>query len=703
MKKNALALAAAMAVMLHSNAAYEIQSPWLQDPDSIKPFCAEWADFWIPAYDTEYGGFFSEVQLDGGPGNTNQKAGLAQSRNAYGFVRAFMVTGDESYLGYAHGALDFMYAHHWNEANGGWWGLVNRTGDVINPGTWYNNDKWSFWQHYYLLGIGALYEATNDPDDLSWLQTGIEENNTALWDGRPEYLGYYNSASWDGSSQSGKGFTPTVDGITTNALYNYLTLGGDDYKTRLLAMGGNIVDHLTGNMDTNGVTFGFPESFDDDWNINWGSTGVSVGHMIKTAWCLGRIYLVEPDEKYKEAASKILYEVWNYERDDPSKSAWDHVNGGPYTNFDWLSGARKQSTKDWWTTEQGFTGGIVNWYISGDDVFLQMADESIDFFMNHFVDYDYGEVYSATYADGTVADNKKGDMFKAAYHSIELAYYVYLYGNLYCHRQPVELYYLFPAMDAEQEISLWPLAIEDDKLKITGVTLDGGEFTGFDRDTRTLTLAPGEGGKFKVTFEAAEGEPPAVTAQPSSQTVVEGVVVTFAVEASGTEPLAYQWQFGGADIEGATDSELVLAGVQAADGGEYTVIVSNEFGQAASDVAVLTVTPKVLVLWPDAVELGGGWYQPDEFGRFHDAGFPLIWHAEHGWLYVWGNGPDSIFLYDYALGGWLWTKQGTYPFLYYWGGTPGWLWYNKGGAAPDRLFYQYAAPAGWKQEAELAL
>src|SRR5467141_1689014 len=38
---------------------------------------------------------------------------------------------------------------------------------------------------------------------------------------------------------------------------------------------------------------------------------------------------------------------------------------------------------------------------------------------------------------------------------------------------------------------------------------------------------------------------PAITAQPTNQTVIAGQTATFAVVATGTAPLSYQWQKGG--------------------------------------------------------------------------------------------------------------------------------------------------------------
>lgn len=83
---------------------------------------------------------------------------------------------------------------------------------------------------------------------------------------------------------------------------------------------------------------------------------------------------------------------------------------------------------------------------------------------------------------------------------------------------------------------------------------------------------------------------PAIVEEPVDQTVWEGTSVTFAVQASGTGPLAYQWQRNGQVLAGATHPSLTLSKVTAADAGDYQVVVTNGAGTARSRVAKLTVT-----------------------------------------------------------------------------------------------------------------
>jgi len=83
--------------------------------------------------------------------------------------------------------------------------------------------------------------------------------------------------------------------------------------------------------------------------------------------------------------------------------------------------------------------------------------------------------------------------------------------------------------------------------------------------------------------------PPQILQQPQSLTVVAGSNAVFSVSATGSRPLAYQWQFNGLDIPGATTPTLVRSNVQPADAGSYSVRISNRAGVVWSSNATLVV------------------------------------------------------------------------------------------------------------------
>jgi len=83
---------------------------------------------------------------------------------------------------------------------------------------------------------------------------------------------------------------------------------------------------------------------------------------------------------------------------------------------------------------------------------------------------------------------------------------------------------------------------------------------------------------------------PTITAQPANQSVTEGQTATFAVTATGTAPLSYQWQKGTSAISGATSASYTTPPTTTGDdGSQFKVVVSNSAGNKTSNTATLTV------------------------------------------------------------------------------------------------------------------
>jgi hypothetical protein len=83
--------------------------------------------------------------------------------------------------------------------------------------------------------------------------------------------------------------------------------------------------------------------------------------------------------------------------------------------------------------------------------------------------------------------------------------------------------------------------------------------------------------------------PPAITSQPTNQSVIVGGAVSFQASASGTSPLTYQWCFNATNAIGTDTNILTLQSAQVSDSGGYSLVVSNSAGSITSLVASLTV------------------------------------------------------------------------------------------------------------------
>ena len=108
-------------------------------------------------------------------------------------------------------------------------------------------------------------------------------------------------------------------------------------------------------------------------------------------------------------------------------------------------------------------------------------------------------------------------------------------------------------------------------------------------------------------FAPEDGPTPtlAITSQPQSLSEMPGGTAGFAVAATSSTPLSYQWRKNGtnlvndARLSGVTTTNLTIVNVQADDAGSYTVAVSDSSQTLTSSAATLTVfLPLTIVSGP---------------------------------------------------------------------------------------------------------
>ncbi len=457
------------------------------------------AKFWMKAYDPVHGGFFVNINRQGNLSGSSIKNTLNQSRDAYGFIRAFQMTGDTVYLRYARYALDFMYKHSWDNSYGGWFSDINSTGTATSP----NASKTAFYQHYAVLGIAAVYEATREATDWEWLMKSYSYNERALWDSSLYYFGYYDRVAANGTNPADKSFNATVDAVTTHVLHLYLLTGEERYKKRLLELADNMLVYLAASLRSQQI--GFAEKYTSTWQIRSSNsndeTRTIMGHVLKTAWCLARIYQLEHNPMYLSTAEELVQNVLD--------KGYDHQNGGPYKDYNRVTGQMlmygiSDTAKAWWQMEQAVTAGLMLYQLTGKEKYLTMADGTLDFFMQYFVDHVYGDVFENTNKYGGMIPQwgtTKGGKGKAAYHSIETGYYTYLYGNLLVNKKPARLYYCISTTDSIRHLNMRPIGVPHGTLNIASVELNGMPYANFDSTALTLTIPASVGGIFTVTYQ----------------------------------------------------------------------------------------------------------------------------------------------------------------------------------------------------------
>ena len=147
--------------------------------------------------------------------------------------------------------------------------------------------------------------------------------------------------------------------------------------------------------------------------------------------------------------------------------------------------------------------------------------------------------------------------------------------------------------------------------------LDGTNLAGAASSALTLTnVLGGQAGIYTVLVTNEFGSvlssnalltvrDPWIIGQPQNQSVTAGAPASFTVSVVGTPALSYQWLkegivlVDGTNISGAQAATLTVAHAQLADVGNYSVVLSNLYGQVVSSNATLTGDfPPVILTQP---------------------------------------------------------------------------------------------------------
>ncbi len=131
---------------------------------------------------------------------------------------------------------------------------------------------------------------------------------------------------------------------------------------------------------------------------------------------------------------------------------------------------------------------------------------------------------------------------------------------------------------------------------LTVSSCDSGDAATY-RCVVTNTAGTATSNSATLTLGAPVG--PTITQHPSNAVAYPGETATFAVAASGTPPLACQWQKNEANLadgghySGVTTTTLTISNADSNDAADYRCAVTNDYGSATSNAAALTVTPCV--------------------------------------------------------------------------------------------------------------
>ncbi|HWG85972.1 MAG TPA: AGE family epimerase/isomerase, partial [Deinococcales bacterium] len=271
-----------------------------------------------------------------------------------------------------------------------------------------------------------------------------------------------------------------------------LATGNERYAKMLEQTFDTITEHFPNYDESPFVQEKFFEDWSHDRTHMWQQNRGVVGHNLKIAWNLMRMFGAAPKPEY-EALARLIAEAM-------PKVGYDKQHGGWYDVMERV----KQDGEDfhrfafhdrkaWWQQEQGILAYLIMRGVLGGDEYLRLARESQAFYNAWFLDHDDGAVYFNTFANGMPyllgTERFKGSHSMSMYHSSELCYLAAIYNNLLIFKKPMDFHFKpYPGAFKDNVLRVSPDILPPGRVKISAVTIDGQPHDDFDADALTVQL-----------------------------------------------------------------------------------------------------------------------------------------------------------------------------------------------------------------------
>jgi mannose/cellobiose epimerase-like protein (N-acyl-D-glucosamine 2-epimerase family) len=430
------------------------------------------------------------------------------SRLVYGFASAYLLTGNDEFLDVAEKGTEYLRAHmrffDRDENIVYWYHGVKINGDREEKlFTSEFSDDYdavpAYEQIYALAGPTQTYRVSGDPRILHDAELTIDLFDRFFLDKeRGGYYSHLDPITLDplsealGANRGAKNWNSVGDHAPAY-LINLVLATGDERFTRF----------LEGTFDT--ITCYFPdfgnspfvqEKFFQDWSPDrqhmWQQNRGVVGHNLKIAWNLMRMYGLKPKPEYEALARRIAVEMPKVGGDTQHGGWYDVMERAREDGQDWNRYAF-HDRKAWWQQEQGILAFLILRGVLGDEDYLRLARESQSFYNAWFLDHDDGAVYFNTFANGMPyllgTERFKGSHSMSMYHSSELCYLSAIYNNLLIFKKPMDFYFKpLPGGFKDGLLRVSPDLLPKGAVRIAQVEIDGEAYLDFDAEALTVKL-----------------------------------------------------------------------------------------------------------------------------------------------------------------------------------------------------------------------
>jgi mannose/cellobiose epimerase-like protein (N-acyl-D-glucosamine 2-epimerase family) len=430
------------------------------------------------------------------------------SRLVYGFATAYLLTGDDRFLEAAEkGTLylrDHMRFYDMDEKIVYWYHGIDLEGrrETKVFASEFGDDFDAipaYEQIYALAGPIQTYRVTGDPAILHDAELTVDLFDRFFLDKeKGGYFSHLDPIMLDarseslGANRAKKNWNSVGDHAPAYLINLYLATGEQRYFKMLEYTFDTINAHFQDYDESPFVQEKFFEDWSHDRTHMWQQNRGVVGHNLKIAWNLMRMYGALPKKEYEDFARRIAAIIPGV-GGDLQRGGWydvmERVRAPGQTRHRFAFHDRKA----WWQQEQGILAYLILHGILKDKEYLRIARESSSFYNAFFLDHDDGAVYFNVLANGVPylmgTERFKGSHSMSGYHSFELCYLAQVYTNLLITKRPLELYFKpLPGGFKDNILRVAPDILPQGSIFIERVWVDGNDYYGFDADKLTVNL-----------------------------------------------------------------------------------------------------------------------------------------------------------------------------------------------------------------------
>jgi len=488
---------------------HEEQDWWINQARSIGNSYIHW-QFNYPKDTIDYKNYRTFLHLAGAKKGDYLQETDTISRMVYGLASTYLLTGEDQFLEAAEKGTEYLREHMRfydpDEDLVYWYHGIQVSGEreqkllTSEFGDDYDSIP-MYEQIYALAGPTQTFRITGDPRILNDAEKTMQLFEKYYKDNvNGGYFSHIDPITLDprsptlekGNNKAKKNWNSVGDHAPAFLINLYLATGEKAHQDFLIYTADTIAERFPDYANSPFVQEKFFEDWSKDQTWGWQQNRAVVGHNLKIAWNLMRVYHHFPKDSYVNLAKKIA-ELMPDAGSDRQRGGWYDVvervvePGEKNHRFVW------HDRKAWWQQEQAILAYQILAGSLGGDEYLKHAREAASFYNAFFLDHDDGGVYFNTLANGLPYllgnERLKGSHSMSAYHSIELCYLSAVYLNLLVKKNPLDLYFK-PRPDGFKGriLRVAPDMLPPGRVKITACEIDGKPYTKYDAAAMTVTL-----------------------------------------------------------------------------------------------------------------------------------------------------------------------------------------------------------------------